>query len=317
MTPAPPALDPDRPTPEGFRPASGPWRRRLFEIVFHADDPVGKLFDVVLIVAILASVIVVMLESVGSIEAQYSQTLFVIEWFFTILFSIEYALRLWVIRQPLRYARSFFGIVDLLAVLPTYISLIAPGAQVLLTVRILRTLRVFRVLKLANYLDEAEQLRRALAASKRKILVFIFVVLTLVTIMGSMMYLIEGGENGFDSIPRSVYWAVITVTTVGYGDIAAQTPVGQLLTVALVIVGYGIIAVPTGIVTVELNNEVKERRAARRAAQKLIEVQLALCPQCGLGDHDADARFCKWCGEGVVIEARPVESQDASTLQDA
>ena len=304
---SPMSLDPDRPTPEVFRPVGHGRRRRLFEIVFHADDPVGKAFDVVLIVAILVSVLVVMLESVGEIQVQYPQELFVIEWFFTLLFTAEYILRLAVLRNPFRYARSFFGVVDLLSILPTYITLLYPegGAQVLVTVRILRALRVFRVLKLGNYLDEAEQLRRALAASRRKILVFIFVVLTLVTVAGSLMYLIEGGENGFTSIPRSVYWAVITVTTVGYGDIAAQTPVGQLLTVALVIVGYGIIAVPTGIVTVELGMARSKRLAEAFAIREPIEVQLSTCPICGLDDHDPDARHCKYCGESLVVQATP------------
>ncbi|WP_412067831.1 ion transporter [Rubrivirga sp. IMCC43871] len=300
-------LDPDRPTPEGFRPVGTGLRRRLFEIVFHADDPVAKAFDIVLIIAILVSVIVVMLESVGEIQVQYADALFVIEWFFTILFTIEYGLRLAVLQNPFRYARSFFGVVDVLSILPTYITLLYPegGAQVLVTVRILRALRVFRVLKLGNYLDEADQLRRALAASRRKILVFIFVVLTLVTVAGSLMYLIEGGENGFTSIPRSVYWAVITVTTVGYGDIAAQTAVGQFLTVALVIVGYGIIAVPTGIVTVELGMARSKRLADAFAIRTPIEVQVDTCPICGLDDHDADARHCKYCGEGLIVKATP------------
>ncbi len=303
-----PTLDPDRPTPEGFRPAGTGIRRRLFEVVFHADDRTGKGFDVVLIVAIVLSVVVVMLESVGSIQAQYAHELIVVEWFFTALFTVEYALRLWVLRSPLRYARSFFGIVDLLAILPTYISLVVPGAQVLLTVRILRALRVFRVLKLANYLDEADQLRRALSASRRKILVFIFVILTLVTVMGSMMYLIEGGRNGFTSIPQSVYWAVVTLSTVGFGDIYPVTPLGKALATVIIVMGYGIIAVPTGIVTVELG---REREAARAGIAEGVlgepsMVQLDQCPRCGLAHHDADASFCKQCGGSMVVKARPV-----------
>ena len=297
-------LDPDRPTPEGFRPYGRGLRRRMFEIVFHADDPVAKAFDVALIVAILASVVVVMLESVEVFQAQYARELLVIEWAFTILFTAEYAVRLWSVRQPLRYARSFFGVVDLLAILPTYLSLLIPGAQVLLTVRILRALRVFRVLKLANYLDEADQLRRALGASKRKILVFIFVILTLVTVMGSMMYLIEGGENGFTSIPQSVYWAVVTLSTVGFGDIYPVTPLGKALATVIIVMGYGIIAVPTGIVTAELTRETFQPGAPAAALGDKIAVQLDACPQCGLVEHDADARFCKRCGEPVVVEAR-------------
>ena len=275
--------------PKELEPAAGPLRRRLFEIVFHAEDPVARAFDVVLIVAILASVGVVMLDSVEPLRAEHRQSFYVVEWFFTVLFTAEYLLRLWIVRRPLRYALSFYGLVDLLSILPTYVSLFVPGAEVLLSVRILRALRVFRVLKLANYLDEADQLNRALAASKRKIFVFIFAVLTLVTVMGSMMYLIEGGENGFDSIPRSVYWAVVTVTTVGYGDISPVTPLGQAVALMLMIMGYGIIAVPTGIVTVELN---RGRATVRRHER---------CPTCGLDDHDNDANYCKRCGQHLLL----------------
>ena len=270
--------------PAELEPAPGPLRQRLFEVVFHADDRAGRAFDVVLIAAILASVGVVMLDSVQSIQIDYFQAFLVAEWFFTVLFTAEYLLRLSILRRPSQYAFSFFGLVDFLSILPTYISLIVPGAQVLLSVRILRVLRIFRVLKLANYLDEANTLGRALAASRRKILVFIFVVLTLVTVMGSMMYLIEGGQNGFDSIPRSVYWAVVTVTTVGYGDISPVTPLGQALALLLMIMGYGIIAVPTGIVTVELNRDRERHRYEE-------------CPRCHLREHVADANYCRQCGE--------------------
>lgn len=283
---------------KAFQPAPGPLRRRLFEIIFHADEGLSRAFDVALIAAILASVGVVMLDSVESIRAEYATALVAAEWFFTALFTVEYLVRLWVVRRPHRYAFSFFGIIDLLSVLPTYISLIVPGAQVLLSVRILRTVRIFRVLKLGNYIAEAEQLSRALVASRRKILVFIFVVLTLVTVMGSAMYLIEGGENGFDSIPRSVYWAVVTVTTVGYGDISPATPLGQAMALMLMVMGYGIIAVPTGIVTAEIT---REQNAV--LAEAAVARQLRACPRCGLGDHDADARFCKLCGEPITVGA--------------
>ena len=301
------------PTPEGLCPADGPLRRRLFEIVFHADDPVGRGFDVALIVAILASVAVVMLESVGTFQESHGRGLLAAEWFFTAIFTVEYVLRLWVVRNPLKYAFSFYGLIDLFSILPTFISLIVPNAQALLTVRILRALRVFRVLKLANYLDEAQQLSQALAASKRKILVFIFVVLTLVTVMGSAMYLIEGGANGFDSIPRSVYWAVVTVTTVGYGDISPATPLGQGVALALMIMGYGIIAVPTGIVTVELNRERDERLAANADARvaAAVATQFAECPRCGRSEHDGDARYCKACGERIV-PVHPAEVGEAT-----
>ena len=274
-------------------PARGPTRERLYHIVFESHTPPARAFDVALIVAILASVGVVMLDSVEALRADFYGVFIAVEWFFTVLFTVEYLVRLAIVRHPVRYARSFFGVVDLLSILPTYISLVVPGAQVLLSVRILRVLRAFRVLKLANYLDEAEQLNRALAASKRKILVFIFAVLTIVTVMGSMMYLIEGGENGFTSIPRSVYWAVVTLTTVGYGDISPVTALGQAVALVIMIMGYGIIAVPTGIVTVEMNRE----RAAAEAARRFDA-----CPQCGLEEHDADARFCKRCGAPVLKE---------------
>lgn len=277
-----------------LQPARG--REGLFHVVFLSDTPAGRAFDLALIVAILASVGVVMLDSVEALREHYYGAFLAAEWFFTVLFTIEYLVRLAIVRHPVRYARSFYGVVDLLSILPTYVSLVVPGAQVLLSVRILRVLRIFRVLKLAHYLDEADQLSRALAASKRKILVFIFAVLTVVTVMGSMMYLIEGGENGFTSIPRSVYWAVVTLTTVGYGDISPVTPLGQAVALALMIMGYGIIAVPTGIVTVEMNRE----RAAAEAARRF-----EACPRCGLEGHDADARFCKRCGAGILREPAP------------
>ena len=281
---------------EEIAPHAGPLRSRIYRVVFLADTPAGRAFDVVLIGAILASVGVVMLDSVEPVHERYRDAFLTAEWFFTVLFTVEYAVRLAVVRRPGRYARSFYGVVDLLSILPTYVSLIVPGAVVLLSVRILRVLRVFRVLKLANYLDEADQLSRALSASRRKIAVFIFVVLTLVTVMGSMMYLIEGGENGFDSIPRSVYWAVVTLTTVGYGDISPATPLGQALALVLMVMGYGIIAVPTGIVTVEMNRERQAALASRR---------LDACPACGLEGHAPDARFCRRCGGRLTQDAAP------------
>jgi voltage-gated potassium channel len=233
--------------------ASAQWRLALHEIIFEADTPAGKAFDVVLIVTIMLSVLVVMLDSVKHIEAAYGGLLRAIEWGFTFLFTVEYVLRLLCVTRPLRYATSFFGLVDLLAILPTYLSLVLPGTHYLLVIRTLRVLRVFRVLKLVQYLQEAQRLRRALYASRRKITVFLLTVLTLVIIIGALMYVIEGEENGFTSIPRSIYWTIVTLTTVGYGDIAPQTFLGQTLAVMAMILGYGIIAVPTGIVTVELS----------------------------------------------------------------
>jgi voltage-gated potassium channel len=260
-------------------------RSRLHEIIFEADTPAGKAFDVALLVFIILSVVAVMLESTSTIAARYGPWLRTFEWVVTILFTIEYLLRLYSVGNPLRYARSFFGIVDLLAILPTYLSIFIPGAQTLLVIRALRLLRVFRVLKLAQFVGEASELRAALRASARKIIVFLGAVLTIVVIVGSMMYLIEGEANGFTSIPVSIYWAIVTMTTVGYGDIAPQTALGKILASAIMIMGYGIIAVPTGIVSVELAG----------VTRKKISTQA--CPQCGAEGHDADAVHCKYCGD--------------------
>jgi voltage-gated potassium channel len=261
------------------------FRSRLHEIIFEADTPAGKAFDVALLILIILSVIAVMLESTSTIAARYGTWLRAFEWVVTIIFTIEYLLRLYSAGNPLRYARSFFGIVDLLAILPSYLSIFIPGAQSLLVIRALRLLRVFRVLKLAHFVGEASELRAALRASARKIIVFIGAVLTIVVIVGSMMYLIEGESNGFTSIPVSIYWAIVTMTTVGYGDIAPQTPLGKILASVIMIMGYGIIAVPTGIVSVELAG----------VTRKKITTQA--CPQCGAEGHDTDAVHCKYCGE--------------------
>jgi len=260
------------------------FRARLQEIIFEADTPGGKLFDVLLILSIIISVILVMLDSVSSIQQSYGRLLYFGEWFFTILFTIEYILRLYSIGRPLSYATSFFGSVDLLAILPSYLSIIFPGTHYLLVIRILRVLRIFRVLKLAQYLGEIHTLNRALLASRRKITVFLFVVLALVVIFGSLMYLIEDPEHGFTSIPRSIYWAIVTLTTVGYGDITPQTALGQAISAIIMIIGYGIIAVPTGIVTAELT----------QAYKKNISTQA--CQQCSAEGHDPDAKHCKHCG---------------------
>ncbi len=262
---------------------SAPWRESLYTVIFEADTPTGKWFDILLIASILASVLAVMLDSVSTISSQYGPLLDGVEWFFTIVFTLEYILRLICVGRPLLYATSFFGIVDLLAIVPTYISLFIPGTEFLLVVRILRILRIFRVLKLVQYMGEALFLMKALRASSRKIVVFLFTVLTLVIILGSMMYLIEGVENGFTSIPRSIYWAIVTLTTVGYGDISPQTNIGQMLAACIMILGYSIIAVPTGIVTVELS-----QLSSKKASQS--------CKDCSAEGHDADADFCKYCG---------------------
>ncbi len=259
-------------------------RERLYEVIFEADTPLGKLFDLGLLVAILASVTVVMLESVAEFASRHGPLLRGLEWGFTALFTVEYCLRLWSVRQPLRYARSFFGIVDLLAIVPTYLSLLVAGTQSLAVIRIMRLVRVFRVLKLAQLLGEARHLRRALRASVPKITVFTVVVLCLVVIVGASMHLIEGEDSGFTSIPAGMYWAVVTVTTVGYGDIAPQTTVGQVLAAMLMIAGYGIIAVPTGIVAAEIAHQPRD------------EVTTQVCPSCLREGHDVDAVYCRVCG---------------------
>jgi voltage-gated potassium channel len=260
-------------------------RARAAEIIFGHDTFAGRLFDVVLIVAILLSVLVVMLETVAGIQAEWGLALRRAEWFFTLLFTVEYAVRLWCSPRPLRYARSFFGVVDLLSILPTYLSLVVGGAQALLTLRALRLLRIFRVLKLGAYTSEASHLGQALSRSRQKITVFLAVVATLVLVLGSLMYLVEGPQNGFTSIPLSVYWAIVTLTTVGYGDVTPHTVLGQVLASVVMILGYGIIAVPTGIVTVEMGRSSGGPGAARG------------CARCGESRHDADARHCKRCGE--------------------
>ncbi|XXF76312.1 ion transporter [Myxococcaceae bacterium GXIMD 01537] len=260
------------------------FRAKLHDIIFESNTPAGKAFDIGLLLAIVLSVLVVMLESVSQIRAQYGRTLRVMEWIFTALFTVEYLLRLYSVRMPLRYATSFFGLVDLLATLPTYLSVLFPGAHSLLVVRVLRLLRIFRVLKLVNFLGEAHVLMTALRASRRKITVFLGAVLSTVVIMGALMYLVEGEKHGFDSIPRGMYWAIVTMTTVGFGDITPKTVFGQFLASVLMIMGYGILAVPTGIVSVEL-------AAATRHA-----INPETCPGCGVEGHDADALYCKHCG---------------------
>jgi voltage-gated potassium channel len=271
-------------TPPADRPPPSDWRHRLHEIIFEADTPAGKAFDVLLIWSILISVSAVILESVTGIRSAYGSYLYVVEWVFTFLFTVEYILRLVSIDRPLRYATSFLGIVDLLAVIPTYLSFMIPGSQSLLALRIVRLLRVFRVFKLAAYLNEARVLSSALRASRRKISVFLLAVLTIVVIIGSIMYLVEGEANGFTDIPNSIYWAIVTLTTVGYGDLSPQTPLGKALASIVMVMGYGIIAVPTGIVTVEIS----------QAAKRTVTTQA--CPSCGAEGHDGDAVYCKYCG---------------------
>lgn len=258
------------------------WRSRLHEIVFESETRAGRIFDLTLISLILFSIIIVILESVKSVREDYGTILLVAEWTLTILFSIEYLLRVLSVKYPLRYVLSFYGLVDLMAIAPTYLSLLVPGTHYLLVIRVLRLLRIFRILKLTEYITEAHVLTSALKASRRKISVFLFAVLAMVIVIGSLMYVIEGEENGFTDIPTSIYWAIVTLTTVGYGDLSPKTPLGKTLASVVMIVGYGIIAVPTGIVTAELTRKSKA-------------VSTQFCPECHAEGHDQDAVFCKFC----------------------
>lgn len=259
----------------------------LNEVIFGTDTPSGKTFDVVLIAMILASVLVLMLESVEAVSGSNMIYLRVAEWFFTIVFTIEYMVRFYCSPRPFFYGRSFYGVVDLLSVLPSYISLIFPGANYLLIIRLLRVLRIFRVLKLLRYLSEANVLLRSMLMSRRKIMIFFFSVLILSVIFGSMMYVVEGPENGFSSIPKSVYWTIVTITTVGYGDITPQTPLGQFIAALAMLTGYSIIAVPTGIITAELSQEMHREKMGRT------------CTSCHHNGHDRDAQFCSHCGTSL------------------
>ena len=266
---------------------TSPWRQRLHTVIFEADTPAGRAFDVALIVCILASVMVVVLESIASIDARYHRALFAAEMGFTLLFTAEYILRLIAIRRPLAYARSFLGIIDLLAIAPTWLAMVVPGAQFFLTIRVLRLLRIFRILKLTEYLAEAGVITGALRASRRKISVFLFAVITLVVLIGALMYVVEGPARGFTDIPTSMYWAIVTLTTVGYGDLSPQTALGKFLASLVMVIGYAIIAVPTGIVTSELT--ALHRRGQSRQS----------CPACGREGHDDDATHCKYCGTAL------------------
>jgi voltage-gated potassium channel len=259
-------------------------KAKTHQIIFGANTPVGKAFDIVLLLVIIASVFVVALDSVHEIQAKYHALLVQLEWGFTILFTIEYVLRIFSLQRPKAYIFSFYGLIDFLSIVPTYLSVIFAGTQALLVIRILRLIRVFRILKLVRYLGEANVLQDALRNSLPKITVFLVAVFAITVIMGTVMYIVEGPSNGFTSIPISMYWCIVTLTTVGYGDIAPQTTLGQTIATLIMVMGYGIIAVPTGIVTSEL---------AFRKSQARKDVT---CPGCGKTDHAQDARFCKFCG---------------------
>lgn len=266
------------------RPAHG-WRRRWFTIIFESDTPPGRRFDVVLLAAVVASVLVVMLETVQSLADRHAELFLTLEWGFTLLFSVEYVARLVCVERPLRYATSFFGLVDLASVLPMYVATVVPGLHVLIDIRILRMLRAFRILKLSEYVREYSSLGDALHASRRKIAVFLSVVALVVVVLGTVMYVLEGPQHGFTSIPVSIYWAITTMTTVGFGDIAPRTNLGRAVSSIVMLLGWGILAVPTGIVTAEMTS--------RRLSGPAVSRQ---CASCGTADHAAVARFCHHCG---------------------
>ncbi|MDG2465476.1 MAG: ion transporter [Crocinitomicaceae bacterium] len=268
-------------------------QNRLHKIIYGADTPAGKLFDVILLIVILASIIIVMLESVSTIDAKYHDTLNILEWIITILFTLEYVARIISVKQPFKYIFSFYGVIDLLSTIPKYISLIFAGTHAFTALRALRLLRVFRILKLARYVGESRNLTNALKASRAKISVFLFAVLIISIILGTVMYMIEGEDAGFTSIPRSVYWCIVTLTTVGFGDIAPQTPFGQLIASFVMILGYGIIAVPTGIVSAEYT------RNANKKDESTLDTNVHSCTNCSAEINRSNASFCWRCGENL------------------
>ncbi|MFD0835814.1 ion transporter [Mariniflexile aquimaris] len=275
------------------------WRNRLYEIIYEADTPAGKLFDIVLMITIIASILLVMLESVKSIDARFHNFLNISEWVITILFTFEYIARIITVKKPIRYIFSFYGIIDLLSTIPKYISIIFGGVHALAALRALRLLRIFRILKLTRYLGASNNLVRALKASRAKISVFLFTVIIVAIILGTIMYLIEGEENGFTNIPKSVYWCIVTLTTVGFGDIAPQTPLGQFIASLVMILGYGIIAVPTGIVSAEYTAQNKDKT---EPIKPTADLNTKSCPNCNAENHIDLAKFCYSCGKVLKHE---------------
>lgn len=277
------------------------WKEKLHEIIYEADTPAGKLFDIILLLLIITSIILVMLESVEEFAAKYIDFLNAAEWVITILFTIEYIARITVVTQPKKYIFSFYGVVDLLSTIPKYLSFFVLGSHSLIAFRALRLMRVFRILKLARYVGESNNLIKALRASRAKIAVFVFFVLIVCVILGAVMYIVESGQDsGFTSIPRSVYWAIVTLTTVGYGDIAPATALGQLISSIIMIIGYGVIAIPTGIVSVEYSKNYKENtQTIKKPTVKQIRTNTQTCSNCLETDHDNDANFCKTCGNNL------------------
>lgn len=278
------------------------WKEKFHEIIYEADTPEGKLFDIILLITILASIGLVMLESIESYDKKYHNFLNISEWIITVLFSIEYILRVITVKKPLKYIISFYGIVDLLSTIPKYLSLIFVGAHPLIALRALRLLRVFRILKLARYLGASNQLSSAIKASRAKILVFLFAVLIVSVIFGTIMYLVEGPQSGFTNIPKSVYWCIVTLTTVGFGDIAPVTPLGQFIAACIMIMGYGIIAVPTGIVTSEYTKQSKSNNNERQANNKQhTDVNSQSCQNCLAENHKDGAEYCYKCGHKLHL----------------
>ena len=275
----------DTPVINGYKPAAEGLKTRIFQIIFESDTRLAKGFDIALITAILASVLVVVLESVDSLRMQYGELFRAIEWTFTILFTIELVLRLYCLERPLNYLKSFYGTVDLIAILPSWLALLIPGAQSLIVIRLLRSLRIFRILRLMEFVGEGRLLIDALKRSGHQIFLFLFTVFMLVTIFASMMYLIEPREAGFTSIPVAIYWAVVTLTTVGYGDISPVTPLGQAISVVVMLIGYSIIAVPTGVFSAEVIRSIRADRYSDEA-----------CPGCGHDRHEQRAKYCLICG---------------------
>ena len=280
------------------------WRTKLHEVIYEADTRAGKLFDIILLIAIASSIVLVMLESVSSINDEYSEILNISEWVITILFSLEYIARIIAVKKPLKYIYSFYGIVDLLSTIPKYISLIIGGSQALATIRALRLIRVFRILKLARYLGASNQMARAIKASRAKIAVFLFAVIIVSIIFGTIMHLVEGEENGFRSIPESVYWCIVTMTTVGFGDIYPHTPLGQFIASVLMILGYGIIAVPTGIVSAEYTKATNKKKKNQDYKNQTNDMNLNTqsCPNCLADNHKDGAEYCYRCGHKLNFE---------------
>ena len=295
-----PARTPPQPATEVFgRPPAG-WRLRLYTVIFEADTRAGRLFDLVLIGCILASVAVVVLDSMGDVRARHGRWLGVLEWGFTLAFTVEYAARLLCVRRPWRYARSVFGVIDLLAILPTYLALLVPGLAALIDVRVLRLLRIFRILKLGEYVAEFSALGAALAASRRKILIFLGFVMLVVLVMGTLMYVVEGPANGYTSIPVGVYWAITTMTTVGFGDITPHTDLGRVIASLMMLLGWGTLAVPTGIVGAEFT------------AHRLRPTTTRTCHECLSEGHRADAKFCRDCGARLPPYQRDLRGDETA-----